>query len=282
MRSKATMLRQFVDKLYSTEKKSLLCFSDSSPDPSFWNKRWEKLDLNRLARVTSRSYIVKVTKKYLPINARVLEGGCGAGDKVLALTNAGYDCIGIDTAAITINNIKKIFPDLSVQVGDVTKLTFPNNYFDGYWSLGVIEHDIKGFSSIRDEMLRVLKKGGYLFLTFPHMNLLRKLNAALGFYPPYKPNSRPAGYFYQYIYNAQDIKEHFSRHGFDHVLTRYLSSFHGLEYELPILNALGKLMQSNGVTKIMYKLIKVAIDNTLNLLLGKFISHGVLLVFKKT
>jgi len=53
---------------------------------------------------------------------------------------------------------------------DVRKLNFPDHYFDGYWSLGVIEHFYKGYDEIIHKIYRVLHPGGFLFLTVPEMS----------------------------------------------------------------------------------------------------------------
>ena len=43
-----------------------------------------------------------------------------------------------------------------------------------------IEHFIDGYDAILSEMYRVIKEGGYLFLTVPSMSIIRKVKAALG------------------------------------------------------------------------------------------------------
>ena len=45
---------------------------------------------------------------------------------------------------------------------------------DAYWSLGVIEHFFNGYKEIAEEANRILKNKGFIFLTFPSMNILRK------------------------------------------------------------------------------------------------------------
>ena len=70
-------------------------------------------------------------------------------------------------------------PDLNIETGDITNLVFGNSEFDGYWSLGVVEHLESGAGKAFDEMARVIKENGYLFITFPHMSKLRKIKAVL-------------------------------------------------------------------------------------------------------
>jgi 2-polyprenyl-3-methyl-5-hydroxy-6-metoxy-1,4-benzoquinol methylase len=80
-------------------------------------------------------------KKYLPYkNNRILEGGCGDGHLVDAMNYWGYKVVGVDFAPKTVAKIKEVMPGLDVRLGDVQALDFEDEYFDGYWSMGVIEH----------------------------------------------------------------------------------------------------------------------------------------------
>ena len=139
----------------------------SMSTPGFWEGHWRRRDIKKLLKtVKVKRSIVSVTKKYLKTGI-VLEAGCGAGDKVCALDAAGYKVIGVDFAKQTVQGVKSLMPQLDVRVGDVQNLAFSDRYFDGYWSLGVIEHFYGGYMPVIREMHRVLKPGGYAFLTFP-------------------------------------------------------------------------------------------------------------------
>ena len=85
-------------------------------------------------------------------------------NKVYNLDRIGYDVIGIDSAIKTIDKVKKIMPSLKVEYGDVRKTRFQNNHFAGYWSIGIIEHFIKGYFNVISEMKRIIKPNGYLFI----------------------------------------------------------------------------------------------------------------------
>ena len=94
----------------------------------------------------------------------MLQGGCGLGDKVHSLDKVGFEAYGIDFAPNVVSMINENWPHLDVRQGDVRKLPFEDDFFDGYWSFGVIEHFFIGFDEILEEMARVIKPGGYLFL----------------------------------------------------------------------------------------------------------------------
>jgi SAM-dependent methyltransferase len=124
-----------------------LVFYGATPGPSFWDAHWMKQNLPAFPKNARQSFVVRATRKYLPTGARVLEGGCGRGDNVYALQSIGYDAYGVDFAPATVAAIRDAMPELKISLGDVRHLEFPPGHFDGYWSLGVIEHFEEGYSS---------------------------------------------------------------------------------------------------------------------------------------
>ena len=68
---------------------------------------------------------------------------------------------------------------------DVRNLNFDDGFFDGYWSLGVIEHFYEGYERIIKEVNRVIKRNGFVFLTFPSLSFLRKFKSKWGLYVDY-------------------------------------------------------------------------------------------------
>lgn len=57
--------------------------------------------------------------------------------------------------------------NLKFKLEDATELSFPDNTFDMTYSISVIEHIYEKYSEAISEMIRVTKKGGYIYLTFP-------------------------------------------------------------------------------------------------------------------
>ncbi len=72
--------------------------------------------------------------------ARVIDAGGGTGTTVFGLHKAGFDAHDIDYDKKTVATINSLFPELKVQVADIHKIPFEHVYFDGVWSLRVIEH----------------------------------------------------------------------------------------------------------------------------------------------
>ena len=104
--------------------------------------------------------------------SKVLDLGCGVGRNLLPLVRKGFETTGIDGSKEAIKKIKQKLKDKSllakIKWGVFQNLSLPDNYFDAVISIQTLNHgyesDIKvGF----DEMSRVLKIGGIIFLTLP-------------------------------------------------------------------------------------------------------------------
>lgn len=260
---------------YYDHENGRLIFLGQKPSKTYWDRVWKKFNHTSFANVDL--LVTPTTKKYLPIGAKILEGGCGDGKYVRLLSSAGYICFGLDFSATTIARLKKLFPHLGFTVSDVRNLKFPKNSFDGYWSLGVIEHFYKGYTSVLLEMKRVLKDGGILFLTFPYMSPLRKLKARLGLYSLFvHPQAEPRN-FYQFALNPDRVITDFERQGFQLIKHQPFDGFHGLREEVRamefLLGPLSKLSKS----RLPFAIIRFVIS----LFVQNFTSHSVLLIFRK-
>ena len=194
-------------KIYYDKKYKRLVMFGEKATPDFWDKQWQADDFkNRVEEASKIDLVERETKLFLkPGKAKILEGGCGDGHFVLSLSRAGYDCIGVDYAQKTIEKIKQALPSLKVCLGDLRSLPFSENSFDGYWSLGVIEHFYNGYDDVLKEMKKVIKPSGYLFLTFPAMNPIRKIKAKLGIYPNYNEETENLDEFYQFFLEPNEV-----------------------------------------------------------------------------
>lgn len=204
-------------------KSDRLIYLDEKATPEFWDALWE--NEGAPPPVNPKDEVITVTRKYLAPNSRVLEGGCGRGNKVNAMVYGGFDAIGIDFAEETVNQARRIYKDLDVRKGDVRSLDFPDDYFDGYWSMGVIEHFWDGYDAILSEAARVLKPQGFLFLTAPWFSPYRKSKARDGGYAKVEPSKEPDS-FYQFALGREEVCAQLERHGFQ------LQSWRGLVSEI--------------------------------------------------
>jgi SAM-dependent methyltransferase len=208
----ATRVTQMI-KYFDKRNNRVICVENAAT-PAFWDAHWDSDRLRSEIVGSQASWIVRKTKAFLPLQSRVLEGGCGLGNQVLALMRGGYQAVGVDFAVNTVEYLQRERPEIDIRLGDVRDLPFPAGEFDGYWSLGVIEHFWGGYDKIAEEMARVLRKGGYLFLTFPTMSFIRKEKAKRGKYRPWDGADVEPDGFYQYILDPTDVVKRFQSLGF--------------------------------------------------------------------
>lgn len=263
---------------YFDEKNCRIIFENQKATSDFWDKHWDTADFrNSILSGKNDNFVSKFTKKFISphMSKKILEGGCGKGQFVYSLKTSGYDAYGVDYAKKTVERINEIMPDLKVSYGNVENLDFPNDYFDGYWSLGVIEHFFDGYAKIAAEMTRVINKKGFLFLTFPNMSPLRKLKAKSGKYARFEEESFDASNFYQFALNHNDVIHEFEGLGFKLVCKKPFDGIKGLKDEVKFLeNKLQKIY--NG--KSMFSKVLSAI---ISKIFAPFAGHSILLIFKK-
>ena len=193
-------------KFYDDVNKRLVIF-EKKANSEYWDEHWKNENLREKIKLgANNSFIKKFTTRFLKLGSKILEGGCGIGQNVYGLKSWGYDAYGVDFAKDTIERTKEEFSDLKVSVQDVRKLNFPNNFFDGYWSLGVIEHFWEGYDEILKEAKRVIKPGGYFFLTFSYLSSLRKLKARLRFYRIFENSKDTLSKIFVWSANSPNIK----------------------------------------------------------------------------
>jgi len=261
--------------LYDKSQKRLLFFKKM--EDTFWDQLWAKEDIEAIYQNLSRFNIVnRITKRYLnPEDGPILEGGCGLGQYVYSLNEAGYECYGIDVAEKTVAKIKETYPHLKIDVMDVRKLDYPDNYFAGYWSLGVIEHFFEGYDTIVREMYRVLKENGYLFITVPVMSLLRKFKAKSGFYPDWQEHEHTIKDFYQFAFNPKNVIKSFENKGFTLIDIKPYDGVKGLKDEVP---AFKPFLQSLYNRK---DLPSKSIKKIISIMIRYFTNHMCLFVMQK-
>lgn len=255
-----------------------LIYIEQKATPDFWDARWQT-DTSTREKIVGlkNTYVLQITKKYLkPEDGFIIEGGCGYAQHVAALTNNNYRCIGVDYAQQTVQALQKAVPELDVRLGDIQHLKFDDAYFAGYWSIGVIEHFWNGYTAAGLEMARVIKPGGYLFLTFPYMSRLRKFKAKFGFYPKYKQSQSPA-HFYQFALDHEAVIRNFTEWGFNIVKVQPRNGLKGAKDEITILKGLLKTLYNYPGSSILVRGLRRVLSEMLSPITG----HTILLVFKK-
>ena len=199
-------------------------------DRMSWVDNWrDVVGFISSARNADKDHLSPFFKRYFRFPPhKILEGGCGTGKYVIAYRKLGYDIIGVDFAGETIKRIRhEMGGDFPVYEADITSLPFDNNYFDCYYSGGVIEHFEEGPDKPLMEAHRVLKKGGLLLVTVPYINILRRIifsfrmQCEMGdliqkkVYACRVDSGVPRGYdFCEYIFDSQSLRSYFEKNNF--------------------------------------------------------------------
>jgi SAM-dependent methyltransferase len=249
-----------------------LIYLDEKATPEFWDRRWQAEGEPGLANF--RDEVVTVTDKYLPRGARILEGGCGRANKVKALASAGYSAIGVDFAEDSVKRARLTYPDLDIRQGDVRSLDFPDDHFDGYWSIGVIEHFWEGYGSILAEAARILRPNGFLFLTAPWLSPYRVRRASESLYPVVDYQTEPEE-FYQFALGRAEVAGQITQHGFELVRWQGVASeISMMEDMIEFKGPIHWLFRSRG--SILKRVLRKVVSNALN----PYCGHSFLAVAK--
>lgn len=109
--------------------------------------------------------------KNLQPGSMVLDLGSGRGYFPFELVKQGYNVIGLDYLQSVVDFANERVADLGIAgkarfvVGDVLDIPFADVSFDAVCDIGLLQHMLRDdWTTYRDEVLRVLKPGGYFFL----------------------------------------------------------------------------------------------------------------------
>jgi ubiquinone/menaquinone biosynthesis C-methylase UbiE len=264
---------------YFDKKNNRLVFEEKRATVEFWDNLWNISDFkNTILSGKNDFFVSRYTKKYIrpEKNKKILEGGCGKGNFVYSLSIKGYDSYGVDYAKETVKHINAVMPELNISSGNVECLNFSENFFDGYWSLGVIEHFFDGYGKISSEMKRVIKPGGYLFITFPYMSPIRKLKTKFNSYPKFEENKFNKENFYQFALDYKKVKSDLEKLGFKLIFKKPFDGIKGLKDEVRFIRY--PLRQIYNSKKILLRILSAIISR----LFSPFSSHCILLIFQKS
>lgn len=262
-------------RYYDPRGKRLVYVRESAV-PEFWDAQWNASPKRHLYdRIPDRSLVVRQTPRFVPRGGLVLEGGCGLAQNAWHLTRSGYRTVALDSVPRTLFEVRRNIPQVRPVRGDVRALPLPAASLDAYWSIGVIEHWYAGYREARDEMARVLRPGGHLFLTFPYMSPARRLRARLGSYSTWTGDSASLDSFYQFALDHRQVTARFEEAGFGLVATKPFLGVSGAEEELPprLARVLSATRGASPLTRAVRTLLAVA--------LGPWTSHCILLVFRR-
>ncbi len=105
------------------------------------------------------------TLKPLVAGARVLDVGCGVGQVVARLAQAGYEAYGVDVSEPNIARARQFSP--RCQLYDGRKLPYPDGHFASVGALNVLEH-VEEPEAFLAELVRVAALGGRVLVSTPN------------------------------------------------------------------------------------------------------------------
>jgi SAM-dependent methyltransferase len=97
--------------------------------------------------------------------ARVLDVGCGAGQVVGRLTEAGYEAHGVDVSEPNLEKARQF--SARCQFYDGKHLPFPDGHFAAVGALNVLEH-VEEPEQFIPEVVRVAEPGGRVVISSPN------------------------------------------------------------------------------------------------------------------
>jgi dolichol-phosphate mannosyltransferase len=148
-------------------------------DPQHWDRYWQESQLRTkrvygaIASLYRRTFIRprlhRALRRTFGSGACLLHAGCGGGEVDQGLHEhlriTALD-ISPDALALYRTNNPAV---VRVRHGDILALPYEDHCFDGYYSLGVVEHFTEAqLDRLLGEAHRVLRPGGKLLLFWPH------------------------------------------------------------------------------------------------------------------
>lgn len=158
------------------QKEYILSNNSVNAVNDFWDNMWlartiqqelEACDIEKSPREMFRLYLSKSDK--------IIDAGCGFGKWVIYLHRLGYNITGIDSSKLAITKLREFDSTLQVELGDIQNIPYPDNYFDAYISIGVVEHFEEGPKKALKEAYRLVKPGGLIIVSVPVVNIIRRI-----------------------------------------------------------------------------------------------------------
>ena len=214
----------------------------------FWSQRWENnVNLPSAEIVEGREELrlMRPLLEKLGKGVRVLDAGCGMGEWTVFLNQLGYQTVGLDISESVIKKLQAIFPQYEFIRGDIRKTGYPDESFAALFSWGAFEHFENGPGECLKESFRVLKPGGYLFITVPFDNwrhILTRMRSSNSNDLGGKNNLNPMR-FYQWRFMKSEIEQEIILAGFNPLWIKPISKMEGisrwLEWSMKITPASG-------------------------------------------
>ncbi len=151
-------------------------YYDLKPECDIWDDMWTTRTIQQeLDACEMESPPRELFLEYLSKKDKIVDAGCGFAKWVIYLHRRGYNIVGIDNNELALSKLKEFDSTLQVEMGDILNIKYPDNSFDAYISMGVVEHFEQGPQAPLNEAYRLLKPGGLIFVSVPTVNIIRNI-----------------------------------------------------------------------------------------------------------
>ena len=121
--------------------------------------RWSKRRLRRPPLLTE-------WLRHLPVDARLLDLGCGGGQDADNLRQRGYRVVGLDRTSALLAAGRRRDPSLPLVLADFRQFPFQAKSFDGLWAAASLMHLPKPVARlVLIDLYRLVRPGGFLAAT---------------------------------------------------------------------------------------------------------------------
>ncbi|MFQ5640328.1 MAG: methyltransferase domain-containing protein [bacterium] len=185
-------------------------------------EQWDNRSLEGELESFNGRTLARIFNQYLGAHkTRILEGGCGFGAWCEWFQSRGHSIVGIEYDKNIVRRAQEFKPDVAVEFGDITDLKYPDNSFDAYISLGVIEHFEHGPQQALREAHRILKPDGLAFVTTPYETVLRKVlsHPVRTLYFLLRKLRGQPNYFWEYRFSKKELRSFLEEAGFEIIHT---------------------------------------------------------------
>lgn len=228
---------------------------------------WKNRNIDTEVKISKTRTITSVFDRYITKSLKLIEAGCGLGGWVKYFSNRGNDIIGIEYDDRIVKQAKIFDPKINVFLGDVARLKYDDNLFDGYISLGVIEHFQEGPEEALLEAKRILKNDGLIFLAVPLLTPLRRIivHPLRNLYFVIHQMKGMNKYFGEYRYTKKEVLSFLKRNNFELVYVgiddyEKIDKTHhiGIYADFPFLRKRnGEIWELNCFGKIVLQVLRI-------------------------
>jgi len=146
-------------------------FSNEAEMLSYYSHYYHEDNLSFSSITQARFNTLLATFETYRESNRILDIGCGAGHFLKVAMESGWGAYGNEIASGALEQLSRI--GVKPFFGEVQSANYPDQFFDVVYCSEVLEHLVDPVSLL-SESLRILRRGGLLYLTTPNYDSLSR------------------------------------------------------------------------------------------------------------